>query len=467
MTIVLANNPGGASLGGPLTVNTVQGVATFANLSVNQIGTGFTLRATSLNLRDAISAPFNIVNAASQLVFTVQPTSTPRALTIAPPIQVAIRDASGNPTTSTASVQMQILNNPGGGALTGTTTVAAVNGVATFSNLAITLPGAGYTLQATSPGMTSATSQPFDIVVPPPAAFESVLNTDFASFGRAGMRGGNGTGTIVVTGISGPVTRALLFWSSPSNSSDPTANAAVSFAGSPISGVNSGFANSNCWPFANTQSYRADVTGLVGGNGTYALSDFVKAGPPVVDMNGVSLVIFYNDENTANNRDVYLVSTNDSNIALAGFDAANWSTSMTGVTYVGGAAQLELHVGDGQTFADGAVLLNGTEIAAAGQNFDGNTVPPTVGVGNGLWDIRSFTIPVGVLALGSNTLTVTSVPGGDCLSLVVMLVSVPHLPPDIIGALAPRPGAPSWPAAAVADDRRTAGVAAGAAVRHR
>ena len=153
VTIAIANNPGGATLGGTVTVNTVQGVATFSNLTLNQIGTGYTLRASAPNVPAAISAPFNIVVAANQLVFTVQPTSTPRALTIAPPIQVAVRDATGNPTTSTAPVQVQILNNPGGGVLTGTTTVAAVNGVATFGNLAITLPGVGYTLQATSRGV--------------------------------------------------------------------------------------------------------------------------------------------------------------------------------------------------------------------------------------------------------------------------------------------------------------------------
>jgi hypothetical protein len=466
VTIALASNPGGAALTGTLTVNTVQGVATFSNLSINQVGTGFTLRASSANVPDVISAAFAIIQSANQLVFTVQPTSTPRALTIAPPIQVAIRDSGGNPTTSTAPVQIQILNNPGGGALTGTTTVAAVNGVATFSNLAITLPGAGYTLQATSPGLTPATSQPFDIVAPPPTAFESVLNTDVASFGRAGMRGGNGTGTIVVSGITGPVTRALLFWSSPSNSSDPTANSLVSFGGTSITGTNSGFANSNCWPFANTQSYRADVTGLVSGNGTYALSDFVKAGPPVVDMNGVSLVVFYNDESTLNNRDVYLVSTNDSNVALAGFDAAEWSTAMTGVTYVGGTGQLQLHVADGQVADDGAVFLNGALIAAAGPNFEGNTLPPTQTTGNGLYDIRTFAIPAGVLTAGSNTLTLTSAGGADCLSVVVMLVSVPTLPPDVIGALAPRPDVSRAAAAMVADERRR-NAAARAAIRLR
>ncbi len=241
----ILNNPGGGTLTGTTTVAAVNGVATFANLAITLPGEGYTLQATSPGLTPVTSQAFDIIAAANnQLVFLVQPTSTPRALTIAPPIQVAIRDSAGNPTTSTAPVQLQILNNPGGGTLTGTATVAAVNGVATFANLAITLPGAGYTLQATSPGVTSATSQPFDIVVPPPTESTSVLNTDFASFGRAGMRGGNGTGTIVVTGISGPVTRALLFWNGPSNSSDPAANAAVSFGGNPITGVNSGFANS-------------------------------------------------------------------------------------------------------------------------------------------------------------------------------------------------------------------------------
>ena len=92
---------------------------------------------------------------------------------------------------------------------------------------------------------------------------------------------GKGTGTITVTGISGRVTRALLFWNGPTNSTDPVANAAVTFAASPMIGANSGFAHDNCWGFVNSQSYRADVTGLVTGNGAYALSDFIKVGPPL------------------------------------------------------------------------------------------------------------------------------------------------------------------------------------------
>ena len=41
---------------------------------------------------------------------------------------------------------MAIGTNPGGGTLSGTTTVAAVAGVATFSNLSINKAGTGYTL---------------------------------------------------------------------------------------------------------------------------------------------------------------------------------------------------------------------------------------------------------------------------------------------------------------------------------
>jgi hypothetical protein len=42
--------------------------------------------------------------------------------------------------------------NPSGGTLTGTLTVTVVNGVATFSDLAIDLAGDGYTLHATTGG---------------------------------------------------------------------------------------------------------------------------------------------------------------------------------------------------------------------------------------------------------------------------------------------------------------------------
>ena len=46
MTVALGNNPGDAILGGTLTANVVDGVATFTDLTLSQPGTGYTLIVT-------------------------------------------------------------------------------------------------------------------------------------------------------------------------------------------------------------------------------------------------------------------------------------------------------------------------------------------------------------------------------------------------------------------------------------
>jgi hypothetical protein len=82
---------------------------------------------------------------------------------------VAIQDANGATVTSgpssTATVTLAIGTNAGGGVLscTGGLSKAAVAGVATFSGCAITTVGVGYTLVASSTGLTSATSALFDV----------------------------------------------------------------------------------------------------------------------------------------------------------------------------------------------------------------------------------------------------------------------------------------------------------------
>src|SRR5438477_195906 len=65
--------------------------------------------------------------------------------------------------SSTASVTVAIGTNPGGGTLSGTATVSAVGGVATFSNLSIDKSGTGYTFTAASGALTGATSAAFTI----------------------------------------------------------------------------------------------------------------------------------------------------------------------------------------------------------------------------------------------------------------------------------------------------------------
>jgi uncharacterized repeat protein (TIGR03806 family) len=98
------------------------------------------------------------------LAVVQQPTTVNASATITPAVQIAVRDAAGNTvTSSSATVTLALGANPGGATLSGTTSVAAVNGVATFSNLSLNNAGTGYTLVASSTGLTSATSSTFNV----------------------------------------------------------------------------------------------------------------------------------------------------------------------------------------------------------------------------------------------------------------------------------------------------------------
>ncbi len=275
-------------------------------------------------------------------------------------------------------------------------------------------------------GITPAVAQPVTL-------FTTVFNTNVVYAGVGGMRSGDGTGTITLTGVSGKVTKALLFWHGPTKNDDNVnANANVSFAGKPVVGTEIGVSSSNCWDesgYTNSYSYRADVTSLVHGNGSFALANFVKNND-VVDINGVSLVVFYDDGNKNNNRDVVLFDGNDSNDPFAGppADPAGWDVSLPNINYTSGTASLDMVVSDGQNgdgFDDGAIVVNGTTIVPAGQIFSGTSVP-SMGQDNdgGLWDNKSFPV-TSVLKKGKNTLHLTSDEQGDCLSLVVAAVNLP------------------------------------------
>jgi hypothetical protein len=102
-----------------------------------------------------------------RLAFTVQPSTTPPLMTITPAVQVTVLDELGNPvTTYNGAVTIAIGHNGGllaPGTLSGTKTVNAVNGVATFSDLSIDQAGNGYTLVVTAAGVAPAESAPFNI----------------------------------------------------------------------------------------------------------------------------------------------------------------------------------------------------------------------------------------------------------------------------------------------------------------
>ncbi len=165
VTAAIGTNPAGGSLFGTTTVAAVAGVATFSSLSIDSLGTGYTLVVAAAGLTGDTSAAFDVIpGAAAELEFTVSPVTTSAGATMVPHPQVMVRDALGNPATGfSGDVTMAIGTNPAGGTLSGGTTVAAVAGVATFSSLSINAAGSGYTLSATAPGLTAAGSSAFDI----------------------------------------------------------------------------------------------------------------------------------------------------------------------------------------------------------------------------------------------------------------------------------------------------------------
>src|SRR5439155_188256 len=163
--LAIVSNPGGGTLAGTTSVAAVSGVATFANVSIDKVGTGYTLAASATGPAGATSTAFNITpGAASHLIFSVQPTTATAGSVITPAVQVAAQDAQGNTAAGlTGDVSVGIGTNPGGGALSGTTTVAAVNGVATFSTLSINRTGTGYTLTASGTGLATGGSAAFNV----------------------------------------------------------------------------------------------------------------------------------------------------------------------------------------------------------------------------------------------------------------------------------------------------------------
>src|SRR2546429_3682157 len=93
-------------------------------------------------------------------LFRSQPSTTVAGAAISPAVQVTALDPAGNPVPGfTGSVTVALGTNPGGATLGGTTTVAAVNGVASFSPLTLDKTGTGYALTATATRLTPAASR--------------------------------------------------------------------------------------------------------------------------------------------------------------------------------------------------------------------------------------------------------------------------------------------------------------------
>lgn len=172
--VSLSLKTGTGTLSGTLTGTISAGTnqVTISGVTYTKAESGIVLTATRTSgdtLTAGDSAGF-VVNpaAAAKLAFTTQPGNSISGTTIAGPPTVSVQDNLGNTvTTSTALITVAISSNPGGSTLNGTTTRNASFGIAAFTGLSITQAGTGYTLAATSSGLTGATSTTFNITSSP------------------------------------------------------------------------------------------------------------------------------------------------------------------------------------------------------------------------------------------------------------------------------------------------------------
>jgi len=187
--------------------------------------------------------------AASMLAFTTQPPATGTTGTALSPIVVQVENGNGN-LVSNSTAQVTISSTPPG--VSGTLTVTAVNGVATFSNLSFAASGS-YTLSAAATGLTGATSNSISVAAP--------ANPTFAVTGTAlsvspGAASGN-TSTITVTpagGFTGGVTLTAAVTSSPTGAAYPPTLSFGSTSPVSINGATAGTATLTISTTAPTSS---------------------------------------------------------------------------------------------------------------------------------------------------------------------------------------------------------------------
>jgi hypothetical protein len=158
VTLDINNGPVGASVAGTTTVNAVNGVATFNDISFARTGL-YTLKATDGVLTNATSNAFAVTGSPVKLAFQNTPAQSTVGTVITPSIVVLVQDSNGFTVASdTSTVTLTLASGPG--AISGTTSVQAFNGVATFSNISFDQMG-NYTITASDGSLTPATSSSF------------------------------------------------------------------------------------------------------------------------------------------------------------------------------------------------------------------------------------------------------------------------------------------------------------------
>ena len=109
--------------------------------------------------------PVSLEPQAARLAFLVNPSDVETQAPMTPAVQVALLDTLSQILPSADNeVTIALRMNAAGTTLSGTTTVRAVGGIATFSDLHVTNAAGGYVMVVTSAGLPPVISQPFEVI---------------------------------------------------------------------------------------------------------------------------------------------------------------------------------------------------------------------------------------------------------------------------------------------------------------
>jgi streptogramin lyase len=186
VTVALANDPTGGTLGGTLTATASEGVAIFSGLTIDTAGSGYTLQVSGSGPTAATTSAIKVSpGPASQLVIHTQPSATATAgQAFATQPVIYEEDRYGNLETTDSSTVVTAALNSGAGPLQGTLTATVSGGVAKFTNLADDRAET-ITLKFSGGGLTSGPSTA--IVVRPAAASQLAIHTQPSATATAGQ----------------------------------------------------------------------------------------------------------------------------------------------------------------------------------------------------------------------------------------------------------------------------------------
>jgi hypothetical protein len=267
VTISLSSNPGSATLGGVLTANAVNGIATFSNLTLNRAGSGYVLRAESSGLTAATSTAFDVISGGASTLTAVNtvPATTAVSSAVSPAPSVKVTDASGNP-VSGVTVTFTPVN---GGSVTGGTATTNAQGIATVGSWTIgAAVGTLYTLSASAAGVQGVVL--FQTTAMAGTASKLVITTPPSSTAQSGAPLAQQPVVQVTDAAGNPVAQAGI-----------TVEASIASGGGTLSGTTSVVTD------AEGRGVFTDLT-ISGAAGTRTLS-FTAAGLATATSGGITI----------------------------------------------------------------------------------------------------------------------------------------------------------------------------------